>query len=171
MQAAYSRRNTYGGTDLKKHEIYTNDFIQAIKRKLMTVLVKYIAIAALFAALCVTFCLLAAFDLVNVYVCCALNIVFTIAFLWFTYLFFTIYFKKAKEKRTFVKCLENAYPSIYEGALTRVEQEEEYFKLFFQDGNVLKLDVNATVGFIEGNAYRLDVVDDVIISYCEAENE
>ena len=156
---------------MKKHEIYTNDFIQAIKRKATTVLARYIAIAALYVALCVAFCLLAAFDLLNVYVGCALNVVLTIAFLWFTYLFFTIYYKKAREKSTFVKCLENAYPSVYEGVYAHCEQDEQYVSLHFEDGSVLKLDADAANCFVGGTTYRVDAVNDTVISYCEVDNE
>ncbi len=154
-----------------KHEIYTKEFVQAIKRQYTTALVKYIAIAVLFAALCVAFCLLAAFDLANVFVCCALNILFTIAFLWYSFLFFFVVFKSFKQKNTFVKCLENASPFVFQGVLEDCEREKQYLNLHFEGGNVLKLDGNAINDIAVGKTYCMDVVDDVVISYCEVNNE
>lgn len=156
---------------MKKREIYTNNLIQAIRRKYATVLARYAAITVLFVVLCVAFCLLATFDLVNLYVCCAINVVLTIAFLWLSYLFFTICLKKAREKSTFVKCLENAYPSVYGGKYVGFEQDEQYLTLLFEDGNKLRLDSSAANCFIVGKKYLIDVVDGVVISYGEVEDE
>lgn len=156
---------------MKRREIYTNDFILAIKRKTAAALARYIAVAAVFAALCVAFCLLAAFDCLNIYVCCAFNILLTVAFLWFSYLFFVICFKKYKEKSVFVKSLENAYPLIYDGTCASLELGEQYTSVNFEDGKVLKLDCSAPNEFIAGKRYRADVVNDVIISYGEVSDE
>lgn len=156
---------------MKKNEIYTTDFIQSIKRKTAAALFKYIALVVFYVALCVTFCLLAAFDLVNLYVCCVLNVLLTIAFLWICYLFFTVYYKRKREKSFFVKCLDNAYPSVYRGFYVDCEKGEQYVSLCFEDGRKLKMDDAVPNGFVAGKRYIVDVVNDVIISYGEDDYE
>lgn len=156
---------------MKKNSIYTEYFVQTIKRKAIKTLAVYIAVAVLFAALCTAFCLLAAFDIFNLYVCCAINVLLSVAFLWYSYLFFAVVYKPVRAKTIFIKCLENVNPSVVEGTYSGFQKDEQYAKLFFGQDNVFKLDNCANNGFTIGKRYLLDVVNEVIIAYCEVENE
>ncbi len=94
------------------NESYTADVISKITARLRAPVAIFAACATGFAAFCVAFCLLAAYELLNVYACGAFNIVATVCFMWYAYLFFTQLSVRARRDYGVVKRLENAEPTV-----------------------------------------------------------
>ena len=170
MQAVRRKRNTRSRKNLNFTQVYTSEKTREIKKKARLGIAGFTASAILFSAICAMFCALAVFDFVSAYLGCAFCTVLTVLFLWYGYLFFTVYFEGALSKYKFIKYLGNAKPSYVSGVfIGQSEEEKGYIKLCFADG-VFLWDGGA-LPFKEGREYELALIKDTVVGYCEAENE
>lgn len=150
-------------------QVYTADVIKRVVGKARRAVVGFVGIALGFAAFCVAFCLLAAYELLNIYVCCAFNAVATVGFLWYAYLFFTQLFVRTRRDYSVVKRLENAEPATASAVFaTRSETDGETSYDF--DG-LPPLLCARTVDFKQGVEYELKTAGNNIIAFREVSDE
>lgn len=149
--------------------IYTDEVRANIIRKYRVEIAKYVAIAVCFVCFCVAFCLLASFDLLNLYLACALNVVATVCFAWYGYLYFKVLFVPTRRDRAFVKCLENAVPNIVRGTFVGVEETDGRKNCLFDGSRAFRC--YGGDFFEVGHEYDLSVVDGNIVSFCEVTDE
>ena len=155
-----------------------NDRIRALKDFRNGVLI-YCAIALLFAAFCIAFVVLYVKIELSVYLCFALNFIATVAFCWFSVIFFTSVISKKRALLRFFKAFENAEITLargkFDGVTGEVLQEKTSFiSLEFSTGDkkdeffVLK---GTAVPFKAGKIYDLQTLGSHITAYKEAEND
>lgn len=154
-----------------KKEVYTQQTIAKISVTAKKTLAIYILIAVFFAIFCGVFCYLAANDLVDIYLCCALNIVATICFLWYSYLFFAVISKPIFSKKRFVRMLDTCLPIVMVDKLDNcILSKDGYYLLTFQNGKVLKLE-QLHGAIKEGVTYKVEQIDGILLSYTEVCND
>lgn len=155
---------------MKKH-VYTQQVISNIRATAQKTLAVYIAIAVFFAIFCGIFCYLAIAELASIYLCCALNIVATICFLWYTYLFFTVISQPIFTKKKFIKLLDTCLPMVLVAKLLDCQiSSDGYYVLMFEGNKTLKLD-QSTGPLKTGITYKMEQVNDIVLSYCEVQND
>lgn len=151
-------------------EVYNQNTIKSVTAAARKAVIIFSLSAVAFVAICVAFCVLTAFDFVNTYLGCIVNVLLTVAFLWYGYLFFSIYYVPARKRRAIVKYLENAQPSLISGKF--ISETDDGWCLLLDFGNVkVSLDKSCAYKFIEGKDYDLRTVNGFIVSFREAEHE
>ena len=170
MQTICQQRQTHGGTNLKK-QVYTQQVISNIRATAQKTLAVYIAIAVFFAIFCGIFCYLAIAELASIYLCCALNIVATICFLWYTYLFFAVISQPIFAKRKFIKLLDTCLPVVMVAKLLDCQLSSDgYYVLALENNKTLKLDQSN--GPLKTDVtYKIEQVNDIVLTYCEVQND
>lgn len=170
MQTICQQRQTHGGTNLKK-QVYTQQVISNIRATAQKTLAVYVAIAVFFAIFCGIFCYLAIAEIASIYLCCALNIVATICFLWYTYLFFAVISQPIFSKRKFIKLLDTCLPVVMVAKLLNCQPSRDgYYLLALENNKTLKLDQSN--GPLKTDvAYKIEQVNDIVLTYCEVQND
>lgn len=170
MQTICQQRQTHGGTNLKK-QVYTQQVISNIRATAQKTLAVYVAIAVFFAIFCGIFCYLAIAEIASIYLCCAFNIVATICFLWYTYLFFAVISQPIFAKRKFIKLLDTCLPVVMVAKLLNCQHSRDgYYVLAFENNKTLKLD-QANSPLKTDVTYKIEQVNDIVLTYCEVQND
>ncbi len=144
---------------------YTAKKITAAARKNILV---FALTAALFIALCAAFCVLTAYDLVNAYLGCAVNVILTVSFSWYGYLLFKVYSADASARAKFLKRIENALPERLTGAFVSREKKDAVYDTVVFGGEEMLIDSECAFAFEEGALYDINAVDGRIISFRKA---
>ena len=154
-----------------KTQVYNQLTIDKLRSQTARLITIYVGIAIIFVAFCGVFCHLANKYLLDLYLCFALNVVATIAFLWYSYLFFTIQAKPIFARNNFAKNTYSCLPLVQVLKLTSYESGcDGYNVLTFDNAVELKLDAFHPV-MKKGVTYKIEEVDGIIVAYSEVPND
>lgn len=161
-------------------QIYNkNDTVKAAKNVKKALLI-YILLAVAYVAICATFVTVYVVAEVSVYLCYAVNFVVTVAFAWYSVLFFSVGFAEKREKLRFYRVVDNALLTNYRGKFvgigeTAVKEGHLMFaSVIFdtaegQKSFLVFVNVNLCLG--EGITYDLQTVGNKLMSYKEFSND
>ncbi len=159
-------------------EIYSENDRRAAKSAVGYSLLIFVAVTAVFVGLCAAFVVLYFKHETMLYLSFTVNFIITVAFVWFTVIFFCEIFSEKRERLRFYGILDNAVFEYYTGTFTgtngfvkldRVEYDKYRFES--EDGQrVLLLMRGAVIPFRTGRTYDVAAVGDRVTAYKEADN-
>lgn len=159
-------------------DIYSKSKALQTKRNKRKAVLFYALAAVIFACICTAFLLLYILLEVNIFVCASVCIVVTIAFMWFSVLFFGNTYKRLSVEANFYKVQANSISTNYRGEyLCSIgacsENGLSFTKLIFKTSEgekavlLLKDEVNP---FKKNAVYYLSCVGNKVTAYAEARN-
>ena len=145
------------------------------KKQVKTALFAYVLVAMLYAAICAAFLVLYVVVELTVYVCCAVNIVATVAFIWYSVLFFSFSFAQKRQNLRFFRAADNAQFTAYRGKYLQCGDTVKEGRLSFTsvqfdtpDGVKTFLWLEGTANTLRDNAtYDLQAVGNKLWAYKE----
>ncbi len=133
----------------------------------------YIAVSVAFVLLCVLFALLYRYLRVNVWLCGTVNVLLTVAFLWFSLLFFSAAYPPIRADVKFYKDADNALIRNVRGVFRRADPAADVgmidcVPLVFDTAageTTLYVRADANVDLTEGGEYDLRATGDRLLEY------
>lgn len=161
-------------------QVYNKSNADKAAKDVKKSLLIYILLAIAYAAICATFITVYVVAEVNVYLCYAVNFVVTVAFAWYTVIFFSVTFAEKREKLRFYRVVDNALLTAYRGKFEGIgetavkEGHLTYASVIFDTAEGSKsflVFVNVNLCLSEGVTYDLQVVGNKLMSYKEFSND
>lgn len=148
--------------------VYTGELISTIRKKARGAIAVFTVCTVGFIAFCCLFCVLAARELLGVYLCAAFNVIATLAYLWYCYLFFAVTFVPVRRDARFVKSLPDVLPVTVIAEFRGTDGQG----MGIFDGALKPLGCAiGFYGFTEGVKYELKTAQNNIVEYREVSHE